>query len=121
MITHLSWRVIVIHDYIFALTDPPIGPPIDISVMTVPSGGVLLTWQPPESTNLLGYKINYGSETEPPEKVALHSTDAKTQHWWVGPSVFSEYRERVVVLVWAYSLEQDGETVSVIVTPFGRE
>ena len=104
-------------------TGPPIiGPPLILVKQPLPGGGVLLAWEPPQTdSKLLGYKINYGNTQDPPTMVARESTHIKTAYFWVRPDIFLEYGEEVMVVVWAYSLHDEGEGLSVVVYAVKRE
>ncbi len=52
---------------------------------------------------------------------ARESTDIKTAYFWVRPDIFLEYGEEVMVVVWAYSLHDEGAGVSVVVYAVKRE
>ena len=97
-----------------------IGPPVNVGVDRSSVGGVVITWDPPQTEEvLLGYKINVG-RAEPIHQIALYSTDVDTRRFFVTPSIFTEYGEEVIVIVWAYSLDTDGKPVKVVVSPFGE-
>ena len=104
-----------------SLSDPfVIGPPVIVGVERSSEGGVVITWDPPQTEEvLLGYKINVG-RAEPIDQIALYSTDVDTRRFFVTPAIFTEYGEEVTVIVWAYSLVTDGEPVKVVVSPFGE-
>ncbi len=98
----------------------PIGPPLNVIVVVSPNGGVVLAWEPPQTdSKLLGYKINYGNTQDPPTMAARESTNIKTEYFWVRPDIFLEYGEEVMVVVWAYSLHDEGAGLSVVVSPAG--
>ncbi|XP_064396501.1 matrix-remodeling-associated protein 5-like isoform X2 [Halichondria panicea] len=98
----------------------PIGPPLLVTAAVSPSGGVLLSWQPPQTdSKLLGYKINYGNTQYPPTMVARESTAVDKRTFGVRPDIFLEYGEVVTVVVWAYTLQDEGTELRVVVSPAG--
>ncbi len=81
-----------------------------------------MSWQPPQTdAKLLGYKINYGNAQNPPIMVARESTDLKTAYFWVRPKIFLEYGEDVTVVVWAYTIHDEGAGLRVVVSAVQRE
>ncbi len=108
--------------FMFLVADPvvPIGPPLLVTAAVSPSGGVLLSWQPPQTdSKLLGYKINYGNTQYPPTMVARESTAVDKRTFGVRPDIFLEYGEVVTVVVWAYTLQDEGAELRVVVSPAG--
>ena len=53
--------------------------------------------------------------------VARESTDLKTAYFWVRPEIFLEYGEDVTVVVWAYTIHDEGAGLRVVVSAVQRE